>query len=317
MSQLIFRRYQPSDAQAVSQLFREIYGDHYGRPDIYLPAMISQHNTEGRWQSIVAVDDKRVLGHAALCLDAISLTAEMALMAVHPAAQGQSVATLLGSQLIELSESLKLESLSIKQVSHHPYTQRMAAKIGFHSTGLLPDYIASPLADPLRETMVLGYHINEGHARPLPNIPWPDSCRAFMLHLCSVFGTHQGMAPCLNLPMQIEQHHERFEMLIQRLNKHLLDQIRHLPRHWLISVKLELSWHFAEELRSLSALGFTFTGLMATQYSKGWFALFHRGAQTRHLDLHCPHMQKLHDDLQQNGNTHSSNTAQDRACSAA
>jgi N-acetylglutamate synthase-like GNAT family acetyltransferase len=317
MSRLIFRRYQPSDAQAVSQLLREIYGDHYGRPDIYLPAMISQHNAEGRWQSVVAVDDKRVLGHAALCLDATSLTAEMALMAVHPAAQGKRVATLLGSQLIELSESLKLESLSIKQVTHHPYTQRMAEKIGFHSTGLLPDYIASPLTEPLRETMVMGYHINEGHERPLPNIPWPDSCRALMQHLCSVFGTHQGMAPCVYPPMQIEQHHERFEILIQRLNNHLLDEIRLLPRHWLISVKLELSWHFAEDLHNLSALGFTFTGLMPTHYSKGWFALFHRGAQSRHLTLHCPHMQRLHDDLQQNANTQSSAEALNRARSAA
>lgn len=317
MSQLIFRRYQPSDAQAVSQLFREIYGDHYARPDIYLPTMINQHNTEGRWQSVVAVDGKHVLGHAALCLDARSLTAELALMAVHPAAQRQNVATLLGSQLIERSESLKLKSLSIKQVTHHPYIQRMAEKIGFHSTGLLPDYIASPLTEPLRETMVLGCHMNEGHERPLPDTPWPESCRAFMQYLCSVFGTHQGMAPCLPLPVQIEQHHERFEILIQRLNKHLLDQIRHLPKRWLISAKLELSWHFAEDLSNLSALGFTFTGLMPTPYSQGWFALFHRGAEPRHLELHCPHMQRLHDDLQQNGNTLISNAAQDSACSAA
>jgi hypothetical protein len=106
-------------------------------------------------------------------------------------------------------------------------------------------------------------------------------------------------------------------MVIQRLTKRLLDQIRQLPRHWLISAKLELSQHFAQDSRNLAALGFTFTGLTPTSNTNGWFALFHRGAQSRHLNLHCPHMQRLHDDLQQNANTQSSAEALNRACSAA
>ncbi|WP_415769217.1 GNAT family N-acetyltransferase [Pseudomonas sp. LB3P38] len=317
MPHLIFRPYRPSDARAVSQLFREVYGDHYVQPDVYLPNMINQHNAEGRWKSMLAVDDVRVLGHAALCHDTPADTTELALSVVHPAAQGQSIATRLGRELLSRSGSLGFKGISIKQVTHHPYTQRMAANIGFHSTGLLPDYVPSPFAEPLPETIVMGCHVVEGHTRPLPDIPWPDSCRRFMQHLCSVFGTHPDTTPQSSLPLQLKQHHKRFDMVIQRLTKRLLEQIRQLPKHWLISVKLQLSRCFAGDLRNLAALGFAFTGLMPTPSSKGWFALFHRGVLARHLNLHCPHMQRLHDDLQQNANTQSSAGALKRARSAA
>ncbi|MBB3238598.1 GNAT superfamily N-acetyltransferase [Pseudomonas sp. Tn43] len=302
MTRLICRPYRPSDADAVSRLFREVYGDIYAQPDVYLPNMISQHNAEGRWRSILAVDDTRVLGHAALCRDSPSNTAELALIVVNPTAQGQNLATYLGLELLRQSAFLGLKNISIKQVTHHPYTQRMAGKIGFHSTGLLPDYVPSPFAEPLPETIVMGCHLIDGHTRPLPDIPWPASCRRFMQHLCSVFGTRQDNASPPVTPLQIKQHQHRFDIVIQRLNKRLLEQISQLPRHWLISARLELSRHFARDLHSFSALGFAFTGLMPTPGDNGWFALFHRGVQPRSLNLHCAHMQRLHDDLQQNAN---------------
>ncbi|EJN25809.1 putative acetyltransferase [Pseudomonas sp. GM79] len=302
MTRLIFRPYRPCDADAVSRLFREVYGDLYAQPDIYLPDMIDQHNAEGRWQSMLAVDDARVLGHAALCRDSPSNTAELALSVVHPVAQGQHIATRLGRELLMLSGSLGIRSVSIKQVTHHPYTQRMAENIGFHSTGLLPDYVPSPFGESLPETIVMGSHMIEGHTRPLPDIPWPESCRAFMQHLCSVFGACQDKASQPAMPLQIKQHQHRFDIVIQRLNRRLLEQISQLPQHWLISARLELSRHFARDMLSFSALGFAFTGLMPTPDDNGWFALFHRGVQSRSLNLHCAHMQRLHDDLQQNAN---------------
>ncbi|MCO8313778.1 GNAT family N-acetyltransferase [Pseudomonas mandelii] len=311
MTRLIFRPYRPSDANAVSTLFREVYGDHYVQPDVYLPHMINQHNAEGRWQSMLAVDDAHVLGHAALYRTVHSNTAELALSVVHPAAQGQSIATRLGRELLMQSGSLGLESVSIKQVTHHPYTQRMAEKIGFLSTGLLPDYVPSPFADPLPETIVMGYHMIGGHRRPLPDIPWPENCRALMLHLSSVFGTHQDNKSRPAMPLQIKQHQHRLDIVIQYLNKDLLGQLWQLPKHWLISVRLELSRHFPRNLRNFSTLGFVFTGLMPTPGGNGWFALFHRGVQVRSLNLNCAHMQHLHDDLQQSANamrTHCTDT---------
>ncbi|MET0848403.1 MAG: GNAT family N-acetyltransferase [Pseudomonas sp.] len=298
MSHLIFRRYRPSDARAVSQLFREVYGDHYVQPDVYLPNMINQHIIDGCWKSMLAVDDVRVLGHAALCREVAPQIAELALSVVHPAAQGHSIATRLGRELLLQAGPSGFTSVLIKQVTHHPYTQRMAANIGFHSTGVLPDYVPSPFADPHPETIVMGCHVVEGHARPLPDIPWPERYRGFMQHLCSLFGTHPLTPAQPSMPVQIKQHHQRIDLVIHHLSKRLLEQVRQLPGHWMISTRLAMSQHFAEDLHSLTMLGFAFTGLMPASTSEGWFALFHRGAQPRSLNLHCPYMQQLHDDLQ-------------------
>jgi hypothetical protein len=88
-------------------------------------------------------------------------------------------------------------------------------------------------------------------------------------------------------------------MLLEKLDPELLNQLRTLPRHWLISIRLQLSRQFAVDLHSLSAIGFAFTGLAPTQDNQGgWLALFHRGYRPRKLDLHCPHMQALHDQTQ-------------------
>ncbi|MGE8188743.1 GNAT family N-acetyltransferase [Pseudomonas sp. NPDC086278] len=303
MSTLMFRRYHPCDAHAVSQLFRQVYGDHYVQPDVYLPEMISQHNADGHWRSMVAVDGERVLGHAALCHDTRSDCAELALSVVTPAMQGRSIATRLGRELLLLSQALGLANVLIKQVTHHPYTQRMAANIGFHSTGVLPDYVPSPFAEPIAETIVTGCYVVQGHTRPLPDIAWPESCRPFMQHLCSVFGTYSDRSSPTSMPLQIRQHHQRYAIVAHRLNKRLLDQIGQLPAHWLVTLHIDLSRHFADDLHQLTAMGFTFTGLIPTQHSHGWFALFHRGVQPRSLSLHCPYMQQLHDDLQRDVET--------------
>jgi GNAT superfamily N-acetyltransferase len=311
MSALVYRRYQPGDATAVSQLFRQIYGEYYPRPDVYLPNMISQQNANGQWFSMLAVDGERVLGHAALCRDLLSDTPELALSVVHPAARGQRIATQLGRRLLLQANAQQNKNVLIKQVTHHSHTQRMAHSIGFHSTGLLPDYAPSPLTTPLLETIVIGCYLAEGHRRPLPDIQWPESCRRLMQRLCDVFGTYRATALPAPMPLQIRQHYQRHVVVIQRLSDALLDQLRSLPGHWLISAKVELSRHFVEDLHRLSILGFTFSGLMPALHSNGWFALFHRGAQPRHLSLHCPDMQQLHDNLQRNVR------ALDSTCSAA
>ncbi|RON51998.1 GNAT family N-acetyltransferase [Pseudomonas frederiksbergensis] len=296
---MIFRPFRASDARAISRLFRRVYGDHYVQPDVYLPKLIMQHNNDGRWQSMVAVEGCEVLGHAALIRDGHpSNSPELALIAVHPAARGQSIATRLGRELLEHANAVAGRCVLIKQVSHHPYTQRMAQTLRFHCTGLLPDYVPSPFASPLAESLVVGVHLLDGHTRPLPDIVWPDSCRGFMQHMCSVFGSTQGASVYPAQPLHMQQHKHRVDVVIERLDKRLLDQLIELPQGWMISLRLALSPSFAEDFQRLSIKGLIFTGLIPAPDHDRWFALFHRGARSRHLDLHCPHMQRLHDHLQ-------------------
>jgi GNAT superfamily N-acetyltransferase len=299
MNPLIFRPFRAADAKAVSRLFHLVYAGHYVQPQVYLPNLITQNNNDGRWQSMLAVEGSHVLGHAALCRDEQATDSpELALSVVHPATRGQNIATRLGRELLEQSSAAGDSCVLIKQVTHHPYTQRMAQTLGFHCTGLLPDYVPSPFTEPMAESIVMGAHLMEGHSRPLPDITWPASCRAFMQQLGSVFGSGNAVSVYPSRPLQMTRHHQRVDVVIERLDKRLFDHLTQLPEGWLISVRLALSQRFAEDFQRLTTKGFAFTGLTPAPDPSRWFALFHRGAQARQLNLCCPYMQQLHDDLQ-------------------
>lgn len=296
MESLILRNYRESDAAAVSELFRQVYGDHYVQSDVYLPCLISQNHAKKRWHSLVAVEGERIRGHATLYRQSeASYDAELALSAVHPDTRGQNIATRLGEQLLTHAQALGCRSVSIKQVTHHTYTQRMAISLGFHNTGLLPDYVRSPFGCKKPESIVVGVRAIDGYQRPLPDQVWPASCRPLMERLTAVFGIGANAGRWRGASVQVEQHGDRHEMLLEKLDPELLNQLRSLPGHWLISIRLQLSRQFAGDLHSLNAIGFVFTGLAPAQDNQGgWLALFHRGFRPRRLALHCAYMQDLH-----------------------
>ncbi|MBH3404868.1 GNAT family N-acetyltransferase [Pseudomonas glycinae] len=299
METITLRGYRTSDAQAVSRLFRNIYGDHYAQPHVYLPRMISQNHADGRWHSLVAVANDQVAGHATLILDKQSSIAELALSVVDPENRGQNIATQLSRRLLTHAQALGYRGVTIKQVTHHPYSQKMAARLGFQNTGLLPDHAPSPFGGVLTESLVLGYVPVDGFQRPLPALTWPDECREFMQQLCDVFGTQLNVAPWIGAPAQLEQRWGRYDGVFSEVDESLLKQLQQLPTHWLISIRLRLAQGFDTAWRRLSTTGFVFSGLAPDDRGEGWLALFHRGFQPKSLTLHCPHMQRLHDDMQQ------------------
>lgn len=298
MESITLRSYRTSDAPAVSRLFRKIYGDHYAQPHVYLPRMISQNHADGRWHSLVAVADDQVAGHSALILDKGSSLAELALSVVDPQIRGQQVATQLGRHLLIHAQALGYQGVTIRQMTHHPYTQKMAASLGFHNTGLLPDHAPSPFGGSDPESLVLGYAPVDGYQRPLPTLTWPDECREFMQHMCDVFGTRLNVSPWMGAPAQLEQRWGRYDGVFNEVDDSLLKQLQQLPAHWLISIRLRLAQGFDHAWRRLSMMGFVFSGLAPDDKGAGWLALFHRGFQPRALTLHCPKMQRLHDDMQ-------------------
>jgi GNAT superfamily N-acetyltransferase len=298
MDDVTLRSYRRTDAGAVSRLFREIYGDHYVQPHVYLPLMINQNHGDGSWHSLVAESGKKILGHATLCRNPGSPTAELALSVVHPSTRGQNIATQLGTRLLIHAQALGCQGVTIKQVTQHPYTQRMADRLGFCSSGLLLDYVPSPFGELLPESIVIGYTPIDGYRRPLPALPWPQSCGDFMEHLCGVYGTQDKETPWVGPPIHVEPCTGRYDVMLKKLDSSLLKQLRQLPAHWMISIRLRLAAGFASAVEDLSAMGFTFTGIAPNDRCAGWLALFHRGYRPRSLELHCPHMQRLHDQAQ-------------------
>ncbi len=302
MDTVTLRRYRIADAPAVSRLFEEVYGDHYPQPHVYLPCMISQNHNDGRWHSLVAVVNEKICGHATLFRQSgRSFLAELALTVVHPDTRGQNIATQLGQQLLIHAQALDCQGVTIKQVTHHPYTQRMAAGLGFHSIGLLPDYAPSPFGGPGRETIVVGHRTIDDYRRPLPALAWPQDCRELMSHLESAFGTSDKAVPWKGPRVHVERALGRYDMVLKELDDSLLKQVVQLPAHWLISIRLRLAQGFSSSLQKLTAAGFAFTGIVPDERSEGWLALFHRGCQPSTLTLHCPHMQRLQDHIRQTG----------------
>ncbi|MDR9753649.1 GNAT family N-acetyltransferase [Pseudomonas sp. SZMC_28357] len=294
MNPVTLKAFKPQDADAVSQLFSEVYGPRYPQPDVYLPIMVGQQNTRRQWYSLLAWDAGRLVGHAALCRSAQDRhQAELALLLVHPQAQGQCIATRLGRELVRRAPRLHLHTLSIKQVTSHPYTQRLARGIGFHNCGVLPDYVASPFGQSPQETMIIGCQMVAGHRRPLPPLAWPADSRELMEPLTLRFGTQSNWPRISPAAMTTLYQQERIELVIQRLDKRILRQLDRLPAHWLVSLKLGLGLSFAQDMQRLSALGFRFSGIMPAPGPEGWLALFHRGVKPRALAIDCSHMQRL------------------------
>ncbi|MDU9021862.1 GNAT family N-acetyltransferase [Pseudomonas corrugata] len=314
MSALVIRTFRPADAVGTSELFRRVYGDHYVSPDVYVPHMICQQNQHRHWFSMVAVIGDRVVGHAALCRPAANREdAELALVAVDPALQGSQIATRLGWQLLDRCEGLGLVRLSIKQVTSHPYSQRLAQRLGFHGIGLMPDHVPSPFVPDQAETIVIGCQVMGGHQRPLPAVHWPAPCQWLMAPLVSQFGTTFDDIPDPMQPLQISSLPGRVDVVAGHMSKHLARQLQRLPVHWSIALRLGLRQQFPEDYRRLMAAGFIFTGLMPVEGELNWQVLFHRGALTRPLDLHAGPMQRLHDELQ----LHTQNWRGTRSSSAA
>ncbi|WP_085586073.1 MULTISPECIES: GNAT family N-acetyltransferase [unclassified Pseudomonas] len=298
MEPVTLRRYRSDDAAAVTQLFREVYAHHYVQPQVYLPRMITQNQTDGRWHSLLAVSADRVVGHAALIRDEGGRTAELALSVVHPDARGRSIATRLGRELLTQAEAMGYRGVTIKQVTRHPYTQRMAETLGFHGTALFADYAPSPVGDPEPESVVIGYRPLAGHRRPLPAQRWPHSSRRLMQHLCDVFGTDHRAEPWVGPAARLRLRGDRYDGVFEALDAELARQLIGLPERWRISLRLRLGQDFASDLQTLSQAGFVFCGVTPDDGSNGWLALFHRGVRQCALTLHCPYMQGLQDDLQ-------------------
>ncbi|AEA69303.1 GNAT family N-acetyltransferase [Pseudomonas brassicacearum] len=299
MSQVVIRPFRPSDSADTCELFRRVYGDHYVSPDVYMPQMICQHNLQGRWHSLVAMIDDRVVGHAALCRQQLATQdAELALVAVDPDSQGGQIATRLGQQLLDRCQALGLARLSIKQVTSHPYSQRLSQRLGFHDVGLLPDFVPSPFATDQAETIVIGCQAIGGDFRPLPPVQWPAPCQWLMTPLASQFGTLHDDTPPGIQPLRINHLPGRVDIFAERMDVGLVGQLRQLPAHWPLSIRLGLGRHFCTDYHLLRTAGFFFTGIMPSDTAQGWQALFHRVSQPRKLNLESAFMQRLHDEWQ-------------------
>lgn len=287
------RTFRPEDACAVSELFACVYGARYVYPDVYLPSRIAERNRSGHWRSAVAEADGRVIGHAAL-VGAAGACAELAMVVVLPQAQGGGIAGALGRYLCDVARlDGQWALLTIKQVSSHRQTQRLALALGFQTTGLLLDYVTSPFDSVRRESVVLGCL----SLRPPPGtvFRWPMPVAPWLSALAWAFELGGGPRAGGDV-RRLSWQGERLDIDLDALDTSLLADVRRLPSRWLTYLTLPLDGGLKDAVALLESDGFASGGLMPVAANE-WRWLMQRGYAVRPLALQCRRAQALHAQL--------------------
>lgn len=287
------RAFTPDDAENISALFRAVYGDRYVYPDVYLPSMIRHHNAQQHWQSSVACIDDQIVGHAMLWRHVDHPhSAELSLNVVHPAARGLGLATTLGRHLCDQARRQGLRMLTIKQVSSHTQSQRLAHTLGFHTTGLLLDYVASPFNNVWRESIVLGCLPLQPY--PIPSLSWPQTCPNWLQAIEQRFGTCPSIDHASDsMPLSVTTHEQRIEITLHDLHPDRVHEATNMPKERLSYIKLRLSQRTPAAMQQLLAAGFAYAGFIPGA-DEMWYGLMQRGYQKNALDLHCPLAHQLY-----------------------
>jgi RimJ/RimL family protein N-acetyltransferase len=277
------RRFTADDAAAVSNLFRLVYGDNYVYPDVYQPLQICHHNQAGRWCSVVAMQDGQVIGHANLWRDpSCKALAELGMVVVHPQARRQGIATALGRLLCHRAADMQLKMLAIKEVVSHTHSQQLADTLGFHTTGLLLDYVPSPFNRLQLESVVLGCLPLTPH--PFPDLAWPVGWQVWLTPLVQPFGLQPQANSCHvkeTIHMTIEG--QRIDVVLSTVTARQLKEVAALPATHRLYIKLSLNNKTPQDISQLQQMGFSFTGFVPTCDS--WQALMIRGHQQSSLSL--------------------------------
>lgn len=284
---MFVRGLEECDAAQVSALFNRVYGEDYFYPEIYLPSVICHHNRTRRWQSVVALLGGHIVGHALLWRSSEDdRRAELAMIVVDPQARGQGVATRMGRHLCDLARRQHLAVLTIKMVASHVWTQRLGAALGFQATGLLLDYVDSPICHPARETAILG--VLPLQALPLPLTGMPGDQPSWLAPLIEQFGAvSAGAAGDRAALTKITVQDDRLDLIIECANHFSLIEASRLSSTRMTHVWVRMDANLAMALSVLHQAGYADMGL-ALGPGRHWYWLLQRGFSGRSLQLHSP-----------------------------
>ncbi len=297
-SAIQIRSYQSGDDRKISQLFREVYGDAYVYPDIYLPSLINDNQITGQWHSALAFHQERLIGHASLVKDPMQPNqAELALIAVYPDFQGYGVAKSLGNYLCDYAKEQGYNLLTIKQVCSHPKSQHIARNLGFHSTALMLDYVDSPFGLPEPESIVQG--VLPLKSLPLPKLNWPQPWKNWVSLIGQYVGESSPYTPSVYQhsmiaePFTIKKSGRRLEITLYEIHSDFLSEVIDFPTGQLIYLKLPACEETLGFYSLLKKGGFRFAGLCPDTHD-GWFLLWLRGYQLTPYQFHDSETQHLY-----------------------
>lgn len=297
---ICIRHFQPEDAQAVSVLFREVYGACYVYPEVYLPSLICARNTSRTWQSAVATCAGRVVGHAALLLPADPAgVAEIAMLVAAPDVTGKGVGLRVSRYLCQWARQAGLGMLQAMLVCSHKQSQRMAHPLGFSTCGLLLDYLPSSFARGQRESYVVS--CLPLRPSPLPDVDWPEGCAAWRDAMVARHGVRGPGHAAGDMPVprtvEVRTDGELLALTIHQADAHLLEEACDLPAQRPRLVRLRVANNLAGATLRLQQAGFRHTGLMPAEDGT-WYWLMQAGFAAQRVELHCDVARAMFESLQ-------------------
>jgi GNAT superfamily N-acetyltransferase len=157
-------RLDPTDAAAIVDCFRRVYGESYANELFYDPRRLAEEMAAGRKGSVGALgEDGRVLAHMAMTVLSGVGVVELGNTVVDPSARGHGLAWKVGAELSAWCRELGYQGYVHYPTTDHHIMQRQSVKQGFE-TGLMLSYIPAETdgkiradASPGREAATIVY----------------------------------------------------------------------------------------------------------------------------------------------------------------
>jgi len=139
--ELVIRRFVESDAEGVTALFREVYGDTYAIQWVYDPSEIARLNAEGTMISFLASAGTRIAGHVSMSFTPSMGIPERGHSVVSPAFQGMGIFGRILSFMHSTARAMGIKGLYNEAVTNHAYSQKASHSAGARECGLQLNFV--------------------------------------------------------------------------------------------------------------------------------------------------------------------------------
>jgi len=283
------RLMRPSEAIEVARSVYKAYGYSYFYEHAYYPERMIELNNNGQMTSAVAVTSGgEVVGHCAIFRsERESRVAEIGQAVTKPEFRGHGCLLKLTEFLVDRAKRQRLKGLYVRAVTNHTFSQRVAARLGFRTCGLLLGYAPSSVSfkgitEQLsqRETFMIAYRFLE--KEPDLNIYAPPQHGEFIANLYDQLGVkvipvtpasqHEAsppQEPILKIKSSVFIPAGVAIMQVTRYGQNIVEEVKHvlkqlcLKQFDLILIYLNMmdpgTFHLTQEFEKL---GFFFSGIL-------------------------------------------------------
>ena len=161
---LTFRHIKKDEVLEITKCIYDEYKYTYVSEDIYYPERINRMIANGRLYSFVAIaDDQMVAAHTALQrMPAYPMLLDTSIWVVKQKYRKLKIMKKLLPYSLEKAKEMEINGVFVEAVMHHPATQKISARYGFHAIGMLFNYTPGDTevnydAATGRRSLALGY----------------------------------------------------------------------------------------------------------------------------------------------------------------